>query len=172
MEIYAMQTPASIAKHPIHPMLITLPIGLWIFSLICDSFYLFGNGAENWRIVACYTMAVGIIGALLATIPGFIDVPSLPKGVKRIAITHMSMNLAIVVLYVINLWMCSQGVETTAPQWLSLISVIALAFSGWLGGRMVHVHGVSIVTPPQPVDSTLPQSIPIERRHGERPVSA
>ncbi|MEO9135760.1 MAG: DUF2231 domain-containing protein, partial [Casimicrobiaceae bacterium] len=31
-----MQTPASIAKHPIHPMLVVFPIGLWIFSLICD----------------------------------------------------------------------------------------------------------------------------------------
>ena len=32
----AMQTPASIAKHPIHPMLVNFPIGLWIFSLAGD----------------------------------------------------------------------------------------------------------------------------------------
>jgi len=31
-----MRTPASIAKHPIHPMLVNFPIGLWFFSLICD----------------------------------------------------------------------------------------------------------------------------------------
>jgi len=31
-----MRTPASILKHPIHPMLIVFPIGLWIFSLACD----------------------------------------------------------------------------------------------------------------------------------------
>ena len=31
-----MRTPASIFKHPIHPMLIVFPIGLWIFSLACD----------------------------------------------------------------------------------------------------------------------------------------
>lgn len=167
-----MRTPASIAKHPIHPMLITLPIGLWIFSLVCDLFYLFGNGAENWRVVAYYTLAGGIIGALLAAIPGFIDLLSLPKGVKRIAITHMSINLTVVVLYLINLWMRSQGVGATTPQWLSAIAVIALAFSGWLGGRMVHVHGVAVVTPPEPVESTLPASGRIERRHGERRVSA
>jgi uncharacterized membrane protein len=167
-----MQTPASIAKHPIHPMLITLPIGLWIFSLVCDLFYLFGNGAENWRVVAYYTMAGGIVGALLAAIPGFIDLLSLPKGIKRIAVTHMSINLAVVVLYLINLWMRSQAVETTTPLWLSAIAIIALAFSGWLGGRMVHVHGVGVVTPPEPVESTLPTSIPVERRHGERRVNA
>lgn len=83
----------------------------------------------------------------------------------------MSMNLAVVVLYLINLWMRSRGVETTTPQWLSAISVIALAFSGWLGGRMVHVHGVAVVTPPEPVESALPASVPVERRHGERRVS-
>ena len=32
-----MRTPANIAKHPIHPMLVAIPIGLWIFSLICVS---------------------------------------------------------------------------------------------------------------------------------------
>ena len=31
-----MRTPAKIAKHPIHPMLVTIPIGLWIASLVCD----------------------------------------------------------------------------------------------------------------------------------------
>lgn len=152
-------------------MLITLPIGLWIFSLVSDLFYLFGNGSENWRIVAYYTMAGGIVGALLAAIPGFIDLLSLPKGVKRITVTHMSINLAVVLLYLINFWMRSQGVETTTPQWLSAIAIIALAFSGWLGGRMVHVHGVAVVTPPEPVENTLPGSVPVERRHGERRVS-
>ena len=163
-----MRTPASIAKHPIHPMLITLPIGLWIFSLVCDLFYLFGNGAENWSIVAYYTMAGGIVGALLAAIPGFIDLLSLPKGVKRIAIIHMSINLAVVALYVINLWMRTQGAKMTTSLWLSTISIIALAFSGWLGGRMVHVHGVAVVTPPEPAENTLPAVVPVERRHGER----
>ncbi len=37
-----MRTPASIFKHPIHPMLIVFPIGLWIFSLACDLIRLAG----------------------------------------------------------------------------------------------------------------------------------
>lgn len=31
-----MRTPANVARHPIHPMLVPIPIGLWIFSLVCD----------------------------------------------------------------------------------------------------------------------------------------
>jgi uncharacterized membrane protein len=65
-----MKTPASIAGHPIHPMLVALPIGLWIFSLVCDLVFAFGGASENWRLVAVYTLAGGIIGALLAAVPG------------------------------------------------------------------------------------------------------
>ena len=44
-----MRTPASIFKHPIHPMLIVFPIGLWIFSLACDLIRL--AGASGGRLV-------------------------------------------------------------------------------------------------------------------------
>ena len=39
-----MQTPASISRHPVHPLLTVLPVGLWVFSLFCDLLYL--GGAE------------------------------------------------------------------------------------------------------------------------------
>ena len=34
-----MRSKASLAGHPIHPMLVPLPIGLWIFSLVCDAVF-------------------------------------------------------------------------------------------------------------------------------------
>ena len=73
-----MQTPARVAKHPIHPMLVAIPIGLWVFSLVCDIVHQFGAASENWQIVALYTMVGGIIGALVAAVPGFIDLLALP----------------------------------------------------------------------------------------------
>ena len=47
-----MRTPASIFKHPIHPMLIVFPIGLWIFSLACDLIRLTGASGDAWSTVA------------------------------------------------------------------------------------------------------------------------
>ena len=58
-----MRTPASIAGHPVHPMLITFPIGLLVFSLICDLISLRGANLETWATVALYTMVGGFIGA-------------------------------------------------------------------------------------------------------------
>ena len=104
-----MRTPANIAKHPIHPMLVAIPIGLWLFSLACDLIHLLGATSPNWLIVSRYTIVGGIIGALIAAVPGFIDMLALPWGLKRIALMHMSINLTVVALYVVNAWLRSRG---------------------------------------------------------------
>lgn len=95
-----MRTPASIFRHPIHPMLIVFPIGLWIFSLACDLIRLAGATAEAWTTVAFFSMIGGLIGALCAAVPGFIDLLFYKGGappVKEIALTHMAINLTAVV---------------------------------------------------------------------------
>jgi uncharacterized membrane protein len=61
-----MRTPASIFKHPIHPMLIVFPIGLWIFSLACDLIRLAGVSGDAWSTVAFISMIGGLVGALCA----------------------------------------------------------------------------------------------------------
>ena len=138
-----MQTPASIARHPIHPMLVPIPIGLWIFSLVCDLVHRFGAASPNWEVVAWYTMIGGIVGALAAAVPGLVDLLSLPAHVKRIGVPHMALNLGIVVLYAINAWLRRDGV-TDGTIWLSVLSIALLGVSGWLGGHMVYVHGAAV----------------------------
>jgi uncharacterized membrane protein len=103
-------------------MLVPIPIGLWLFSLACDLIGRFGGGGGAWTTVAFYTMVGGIVGALLAAVPGFIDVVSLPARVKKIGLTHMGLNLTVVVLYAINAWLRRDGV-TDGLIWLSVISV-------------------------------------------------
>lgn len=147
-----MKTPASIFKHPIHPMLIVFPIGLWIFSLACDLLRVVGASAEAWSTVAFLTMIGGLIGALCAAVPGFIDLFFYKGGappVKKIALTPMAINLTVVVLYAINIWLratnpASVGTSLSTPVVLSIIGVAFLFVSGWLGGQMVHVYGVGV----------------------------
>jgi uncharacterized membrane protein len=101
-----MRTPASIAGHPIHPMLIVFPVGLLIFSLICDLVSTRSADPTTWTLVAFYTMVGGFIGALVAAVPGLIDLLSLAdKAIKKTAITHMSINLVVVALYAMNIWL-------------------------------------------------------------------
>jgi uncharacterized membrane protein len=148
-----MRTPASIAGHPIHPMLVPIPIGLWVFSLVCDIVFTVGGKNPDWATVALFTMGGGIVGALLAAVPGLIDLLSLPERGRKIALMHMSINLAVVVLYVINLWMRARGPgDPGALMWLSVVSIGLLAASGWLGGKLVYELGVAVTpasTPPR-----------------------
>lgn len=145
-----MRTPANIARHPIHPMLVPFPIGLWVFSFICDLIFVFGAQAPVWKTVALYTMVGGVIGALLAAVAGLIDLLSLPPEPRKTAIIHMSINLVIVVLFVINIWLRisagDAGAGWSLPVWLSLVAVLLLLVSGWLGGKLVYESGVAVDT--------------------------
>jgi Predicted membrane protein (DUF2231) len=94
----------------------------------------------------------GLIGALCAAVPGFVDLLFYKGGVppvKKIALTHMAINLTAVVLYAINIWLRARGptnlgTSLSAPVVLSIIGVALLFVSGWLGGQMVHVYGVAV----------------------------
>ena len=140
-----MRTPASIAGHPIHPMLIPLPIGLWIFSFVCDLVYVTGFGGDQWRTVAFYTMVGGVVGGVIAALPGIIDMLSLPAGPKRTAIIHMIINLTIVGMYLVNIGLRIGNPENVAlTTWLSGIAVALLGVSGWLGGKLVYEQRVAV----------------------------
>jgi uncharacterized membrane protein len=139
-----MRTPANISGHPIHPMLVTLPIGLWVFSFVCDLCFAFGSGLLEWKIVALYTMGGGIVGALLAAIPGLIDLLSLPPEPRKTALVHMAINLSIVVLYAVNFWLRLETPTAVGLVWLSALTIAMLLVSGWLGGKLVYVSGVAV----------------------------
>ncbi len=143
-----MRTPAQIAGHPIHPMLVTIPIGLWLFSLVADLIAMRSGSPETWAAAALYTMVGGIIGALAAALPGFIDLLSLGDNpVKKTAVMHMSINLTIVVLYAVNAWTrYHASVSPTVSLALSVIAIAMLLVSGWLGGKMVYEAGVAVHT--------------------------
>ncbi|HJT22914.1 MAG TPA: DUF2231 domain-containing protein [Nitrospira sp.] len=141
-----MTTPASIKKHPVHPMLVPFPIGLWIFSLICDVIYAFQWGGALWKDIAFVSMVGGVLGALLAAVAGYLDYRSITAPeVRRIGWWHMILNLSVTVLFAINLWLRAvTGMEAVLPVLLSLVGVSLLGISGWLGGELVYVHGVAV----------------------------
>ena len=144
-----MSTRVTVAGHPIHPMLVTLPIGLWVFSLVCDFAFVF-TGDERWAVTAYFTLGGGIVGALLAAVPGLLDFLGMhDTRAKRIGAYHLVLNLAIVAAQAASFWLRSQyGLSEVLPRGISIAAVAALIAAGWLGGHLVHVLGV---TQPQDV---------------------
>jgi uncharacterized membrane protein len=124
----------SILKHPVHPLLAALAVGLWIVSLFCDLLYLGGAEADLWSPLALYTMVGGFAAALAAAVP----------RLREFGLAHVPVNLIVVSLYALNLWLRLGDLPKTGLAIaLSVIGVSILAVSSWLGGARVRVQDAS-----------------------------
>ena len=136
--------------HPLHPLLVHFPIGLFFFSFVLDVTSLIFRGTSGLVAGAFYSMALGLIGALIAAIPGLADYSGIRRHhpARRTATWHMLLNLCAVTLYVANLFLRRDHLTaTSAPAIalvLSFIGIVVLSISGYLGGRMVYDDGVSV----------------------------
>jgi uncharacterized membrane protein len=143
-----MESRAKFLGHPIHPMLVVLPLGLFIAAVIFDAVYLW-RGSARFADVAYWNIGAGIVGGLLAAVFGFIDWLAIPGGTraKRIGLIHGGSNVIVVGLFAFAWWMRTMGVDSTPTMNVFLIEVAALglgAFAGWLGGELVDRLGVGV----------------------------
>lgn len=143
-----MKSKASIAGHPVHPMLIPFPLALWVTSFAADVLFYFVRH-PTLLVISKFLLAAGCIGAVAAAIAGIIDWLSIKNGdVKRVANWHARLNITALVVFAISLFLrmgsYSQlvGRRLTLPFLLSLLGVILIAISGWLGGELVFRFGV------------------------------
>jgi uncharacterized membrane protein len=144
-----MRTRASIGGHPVHAMLVPLPLGLFLAALVFDVLHA-ATGRPMWATVAFWDIAAGIAGALGAAVPGFVDYRTLRPPVRRIGTRHMILNLTVVGLFVLNLLTRTQagrsviGPGMGVPLTLTILAVGLLGVSGWLGAEMVYGHRVGV----------------------------
>ena len=136
--------------HPLHPLLVHFPVGLFVMSLLLDlSTFLLGSGNAGVR-GAFYSMAGGVIMALLAAVAGLADWSDIRADhpAKKPATTHLWLNVTAVLLYILNLllrWGELGDTTTDAiPLVLSLAGVGILSFSGYLGGTIVYDDGIGV----------------------------
>jgi uncharacterized membrane protein len=126
-------------------MLIVFPIGLWVFSIVCYAIFL-ATAAPVWRTVSLYSMGGGIVGGILAAIPGIIDFLTLSQSrVLTIAMTHMISNTVALTIFTISLVLAIfwEG-HTLVPFILALFGLLAMGVGVWLGGSLVYEHGVGV----------------------------
>jgi uncharacterized membrane protein len=134
--------------HPLHPAVVAVPIGCWIASLVFDvgsrlvddgSFLVRGS---RWLI------ALGVLGALVAAMLGFLDFFAIPGGTPafRTALVHLSLNLGVTAAYVVNFLL--RDAADPRVGWgvlvLSLVSLAVLSVSGYLGGMLAYRYGVRV----------------------------
>ena len=142
-----MKSRAAVLGHPLHPIFVTIPIGLWSFSPICDLIYHAGWGDDSWKKAALYCLIGGIAGAIPAIITGYIDYGIVTDAkAARVAKFHLYFNVITTLLIAISVAMrFHDGTNYSLyPVWVSLAGVILVSISGWLGGELVSTYGISV----------------------------
>jgi uncharacterized membrane protein len=135
--------------HPFHPILITIPIGAWVSSIVFDVIAAASDDPTPFVIGAQALIAIGVVGAVIAAIFGFMDFTMIAPGTpaKKTAVIHMSLNLGIVVLYVIN-YLVRAGADrdevSVLGVVLSVIALLVLGASGYLGGKLAYHYGIRV----------------------------
>ena len=143
-----MESKIKLFGHPVHPMLVVYPVGLFSIAVLFDVLYLvFGNAA--FPTVSFYIIAAGVVGGLLAAIFGFVDWLALPSNsrAKRIGGMHGLGNVVIVVLFAVS-WLLRRGDADLVPNGTALLlSFVGLGMAlvtAWIGGELVYRLGVGV----------------------------
>jgi uncharacterized membrane protein/nitrite reductase/ring-hydroxylating ferredoxin subunit len=143
-----MRSKAAISSHPIHPMLVAFPIGLFITSLIFDVLGTQRANASLWA-AGWYCVVAGLCFSLAAAIPGVIDlfsiVPPNSSGRAR-GYKHALLNLAMIAVFLAVA--VGRGGPAARPDsvslLLSVVGVGVLIASGWLGATLVYRNQIGI----------------------------
>jgi uncharacterized membrane protein len=136
---------AQIGGHPIHPMLVQFPIVCFIGTLVTDIVYSQGANA-GFATASRWLLVVGLVMGALAAVAGLTDF----LGDKRIqagdAVKHMLANVTAVVLEVVNLALRlnNDAFIASTGVYISVVVVLILLYSGWMGGKLVYRHGIGV----------------------------
>lgn len=142
-----VRSTAQIAGHPIHPMLVPIPIACFIGALLTDIAYV-ASAEIMWANFSAWLLLFGVIFGVLAAIAGLIDF--LGNRLVRTqppAWPHLIGNAVALILAIFNTMIHMRDAWTSV--WptglaLSVITVLILPVTGWLGWAMVYRHGVGV----------------------------
>jgi uncharacterized membrane protein/nitrite reductase/ring-hydroxylating ferredoxin subunit len=143
-----MRSRAAIKSHPLHPMLVAFPIGLFVASLIFDLLGIATDNPAFWA-TGWYCVIGGLIGGVAAAVPGVIDlfsvVPPSSTGRKR-GLLHGGLNTIMIGVFIANA--AYRGSSAFRPNGVSILlscaGVLIIAISGWLGATLVYRNQIGV----------------------------
>ena len=149
-----MESKNKFFGHPIHPMLIVIPLGLFIGAIVFDTIFLF---TKNPLLpgVSFFNIGVGILGGLLAAVFGFLDWMMIPANTraKTIGAFHGIGNVVVVLMFAVSWWIRSQTpglIPSTASLTFSYLAIGLGVVTAWLGGELVFRLKIGVDRDAQP----------------------
>lgn len=137
-----MESRVKFLGHPVHPMLVVLPLGLLSAAVVFDILYVITGNAE-FATFSFWAIAAGVVGGLAAGIFGTTDWLALPAGTraKRLGLLHGGGNGVLIALFAFS-WILRLGDPTylpgLAPMLVGVAGAAVAAVTAWLGGELVY----------------------------------
>ena len=123
--------------HPLHPLLVTVPIGSWTAAAVFD---LVGDRSGAQRLVA-----MGILGAFPTMATGGSDWAYTTGAEQRVGLVHATSNSLTLTAYALSWWERRRGHWGRGVAW-SVLGATTMGVGGWLGGHMSYALGVGVDT--------------------------
>ncbi|MGH9073501.1 MAG: DUF2231 domain-containing protein [Acidimicrobiales bacterium] len=124
--------------HPVHPVLVDLPIGFWTSAMLLD---LTGRGQRRG---ARWLTGMGVLSALPAVATGVSDWSATDLAEKRVGLVHAALNAGALGCFTRSWWSRRRGGR--AGQGWSLLGATLATGAGWLGGHLAYSIGVGVDT--------------------------
>jgi uncharacterized membrane protein len=137
--------------HPFHPIFVTIPIGAWVVSFVFDVASRRADDAATFATGAYWLIGIGVLGAVAAAVFGLLDLLGIPRRTRafRTGLIHMTLNLAVAAAFAISFLVRTgddryERATSVGLLVLSAVCLLALAASGWLGGKLAYSYGVRV----------------------------
>jgi len=130
--------------HPLHPLLVTIPIGTWTLAAALDLLAMAGAvSAKPAERTAATALKAGALGAVVAAAAGLVDWQFLNGRDRRVGLVHGLVNGAALAFAVRSVQL--RGRERVGDGRLaSLFGWATMFVGGYLGGHLVYRRGVGV----------------------------
>jgi uncharacterized membrane protein len=124
--------------HPVHPLLVTVPIGTWTSAILLD---LTGKDAA----VARQLVGVGVLAAVPSALTGWSDWTQAGGPARRVGVVHAAANGVAIALFA-GSYLARRRSRAVGTA-LAMAGSGAVSVGGYLGGHLAYVQGVGVQTP-------------------------
>lgn len=122
--------------HPVHPLLVTLPIGTWLTSMVFD--VIFKDATTARRL-----LAVGLAATPPTLLAGWSDYVSLSRRQQRVGLVHAATNFVGVVMFALS-YRAYRKERRQAARMFSLLGLAVISAGGALGGHLSYAQGAGM----------------------------
>lgn len=134
---------------PLHPLVVSIPIGAWVLSFAFDLAAHAANEELVYARAAFWLIGAGIVGGVAAAATGALDLLAIPRGTRawRTGVRHLVLSDLVLLLFVVSFLLRRNDSLQAAPAGVLALSVVALALlavSAWHGLRLAFRYGVRV----------------------------